>query len=110
MRKHGLRAEEIHLQFCERVRNRARKRKISIEALAGFIAAAKAAGLNVGVAGSLRGAHVPLLLPLRLDLIGFRGALCRNGAREAGLDPDACASIRALIPQVEAGAKPELAA
>jgi transcriptional regulator with XRE-family HTH domain len=34
VRKHGLRAEEIHLQFCERVRNRARKRKISIEALA----------------------------------------------------------------------------
>jgi dihydroneopterin aldolase len=83
---------------------------LSIEALAGFIIAAKAGGLNVGVAGSLRAAQVPLLLPLLPDLIGFRGALCRHGAREAGLNADSCASIRALIPPVRADAKPELAA
>jgi (5-formylfuran-3-yl)methyl phosphate synthase len=83
---------------------------LSIDALAGFVVAAKARGLNVGLAGSLSAAHVPLLLPLLPDLIGFRGALCRNGAREAGLNVEACAAIRALIPPVGAPAKPELAA
>jgi (5-formylfuran-3-yl)methyl phosphate synthase len=83
---------------------------LSIETLAGFVAAAKARGLNVGLAGSLRASHVPSLLPLHPDIIGFRGALCRNGAREAGLNAEACAAIRALIPPVGAPAKPELAA
>jgi dihydroneopterin aldolase len=41
---------------------------------------------------------VPLLLPLQPDLLGFRGALCRGGTREAALDAEACAAIRARIP------------
>ena len=60
----------------------------------------------VGVAGSLRPEHVAPLLALRPDVIGFRGALCHGGRRDAELDPIACSQIRALIsaegPQVEA--------
>ncbi len=66
--------------------------------LARFVADARAKGLLVGLAGSLKATHVPKLLALHPDLLGFRGALCQGGAREAGLDPEACASIRALIP------------
>jgi uncharacterized protein (UPF0264 family) len=71
----------------------------SRDALAGFIGAARAAGLTVGLAGALRAAHLSDLLRLEPDLIGFRGALCRRGSREAPLDPGACAEIRALMPR-----------
>jgi uncharacterized protein (UPF0264 family) len=85
--------------------------RLSPEALAGFIAAAKAEGLSVGLAGSLRAEQVQALLPLQPDLIGFRGALCRGGARDAALDPEACATIRELIPRCsESSIKPGLAA
>ncbi|MEX0744361.1 MAG: (5-formylfuran-3-yl)methyl phosphate synthase [Phycisphaeraceae bacterium] len=85
--------------------------RLSPDALAGFIAAAKAKGLSVGLAGSLRAVQVPFLLPLQPDLIGFRGALCRGGARDAALDPEACAAIRELIPRCsESSIKPGLAA
>jgi (5-formylfuran-3-yl)methyl phosphate synthase len=76
----------------------------SLDALAGFVAGAKAKGLIVGLAGSLRANHVPELLALAPDLLGFRGALCHGGARAQSLDPVACAAIRALIPQIPAQA------
>lgn len=79
---------------------------VSLDALARFMAAAKAEGLLVGFAGSLRASHVPELLALEPDLLGFRGALCRGGARSASLDPVACAAIRALIPQMPAHSAP----
>jgi uncharacterized protein (UPF0264 family) len=72
---------------------------LSYDALAAFVAAAKRQGLTVGLAGSLRRTHIEPLLRLKPDLIGFRGALCHGEARGASLDPVACASIRALIPQ-----------
>ena len=84
---------------------------LSVEALTDFVAAAKAEGLSVGLAGSLSAEQVPSLLPLQPDLIGFRGALCRGGARGAALDPEACAAIRNLIPRCsERSIKPGLAA
>jgi dihydroneopterin aldolase len=67
--------------------------------IASFAAEARARGLLVGLAGALKAPDVPKLLKLTPDLIGFRGALCRNGARGARLDAEACAAIRALIPQ-----------
>ncbi|HZP10116.1 (5-formylfuran-3-yl)methyl phosphate synthase [Methyloceanibacter sp.] len=73
------------------------------ERIADFVAEARARGLLVGLAGALQAPDVPRLLPLKPDLIGFRGALCRNGARGARLDAGACAAIRALIPQEERG-------
>jgi uncharacterized protein (UPF0264 family) len=66
--------------------------------IADFVAAARARHLLVGLAGSLRARDVPALLPLKPDLLGFRGALCERGARGAALDQSACASVRALIP------------
>jgi uncharacterized protein (UPF0264 family) len=73
---------------------------LPLEALAAFVHSAKAEGLIVGLAGSLEAKHVSALLALGPDLLGFRGALCRGGAREAPLDPVAAASIRALIPRM----------
>jgi uncharacterized protein (UPF0264 family) len=71
---------------------------MSYIALAGHIAAAKAEGLIVGVAGSLRAKHVPGLLALEPDLLGFRGALCLEGDRVRPLDMDRLSAIRGLIP------------
>ena len=71
---------------------------LPLAALARFVADARARGLLVGLAGSLHATHVPKLLALHPDLLGFRGALCQNGARGASLDAGACAAIRALIP------------
>jgi dihydroneopterin aldolase len=71
---------------------------LPLDRLAGFVAQARAERRLVGLAGSLKAAHVPELLRLKPDLLGFRGALCRNGARGAALDTSACAAIRALIP------------
>jgi (5-formylfuran-3-yl)methyl phosphate synthase len=86
---------------------------LALDAIADFVAEARAAGLLVGLAGSLRAVDVPHLLPLEPDLLGFRGALCRDGARGAALDTSASAAIRALIPlaprAVASAAVPELA-
>jgi len=74
---------------------------LSLDLLAGFVATAKTHGLMVGLAGSLRTKHVESLLALRPDLLGFRGALCRDGARGASLDRAACEVMRGLIPASE---------
>jgi uncharacterized protein (UPF0264 family) len=70
---------------------------ISYIGLAGHIAAAKAEGLILGLAGSLKAKHVPSLLALEPDLLGFRGAFCHGGDRANALDPARLASIRALV-------------
>jgi uncharacterized protein (UPF0264 family) len=66
--------------------------------IARFVNSGREAGLKVGLAGSLRANHVKALLALRPDILGFRGALCREGFRDCPLDSAACAEIRALIP------------
>lgn len=73
---------------------------LSTAELGTFVHSANAEGLIVGLAGSLKAKHVPPLLALDPDLLGFRGALCRAGAREDPFDPVAAVSIRALIPQM----------
>jgi dihydroneopterin aldolase len=72
---------------------------ISFMGLADCIASAKAEGLIVGLAGSLQARHVPSLVALQPDLLGFRGALCHGGDRTLPLDPGRLAAIRALIPE-----------
>lgn len=62
-----------------------------------FIELARANGLFCGLAGSLRKRHIPALVPLAPDLIGFRGALCRANARTGSLDLAAAAEIRDAI-------------
>jgi dihydroneopterin aldolase len=71
------------------------------ERLRGLIASARARGLGIGFAGSLRAGDVPTLLALGPDLLGFRGALCRDGRRGEPLDPVRLAGIRAAIPRGE---------
>lgn len=78
----------------------------SIPMLSAFIASAHAAGLKVGLAGSLETPDVPRLLPLGPDFLGFRGALCGGTGRAGRIDPQAVAHIRALIPDARrAGAE-----
>jgi len=57
--------------------------------LSEFVHLARQHGLLCGLAGSLRLADIPALLPLQPDYLGFRGALCRNHQRNAALDYDA---------------------
>jgi dihydroneopterin aldolase len=74
---------------------------IAPERLRDVIASARARGLAIGFAGSLRAGDVPALLALGPDLLGFRGALCRGGRRGEPLDPVRLARIRAAIPPSE---------
>jgi (5-formylfuran-3-yl)methyl phosphate synthase len=71
---------------------------MNIAALSEFMDACRAHGLMGGLAGSLEAPDVPRLLLLAPDVLGFRGALCREHDRTAQLDPAAVDIIRALIP------------
>jgi (5-formylfuran-3-yl)methyl phosphate synthase len=66
--------------------------------LTGFLARCQNKALLGGLAGSLEPPDVPRLLPLGPDVLGFRGALCAGGDREAGLDARALELVRGLIP------------
>jgi FolB domain-containing protein len=76
---------------------------IGITGLSDFIDTLRAHGLMAGLAGSLEPPDVPRLLLLAPDFLGFRGALCTGRNRTAGINADATAAIRALIP-ADAGA------
>ena len=62
-----------------------------------FVAAARAHGLIVGLAGSLRRQDVSQMVTYGADYLGFRGALCRGHSREDTIDPCAVREIRALL-------------
>jgi len=62
-----------------------------------FLARARRAGCFAGLAGSLKLAHIPRLKQLAPDVLGFRGALCRGGARSAPLDAGAVSAVRRAI-------------
>jgi uncharacterized protein (UPF0264 family) len=64
-------------------------RRLGRAELAGFVEAARETGLLCGLAGSLSEHDARLLLPLRPDYLGFRGALCVGGRRSDTVD--ACA-------------------
>ena len=51
--------------------------------LRAFVERARALGLFVGLAGSLREAHLPDVLACRPDFVGLRGALCEDANRTA---------------------------
>jgi (5-formylfuran-3-yl)methyl phosphate synthase len=73
---------------------------LEIGEVARFVFRVRAYGLIAGLAGSLKVRHVAPLLALEPSLLGFRSALCREGARTASVDLEACALIRSLIPSV----------
>lgn len=65
-----------------------------------FVAAARAAGVFAGLAGSLRLHQIPQLLDFEPDVLGFRGALCEASDRRGALSASALASVRRAIPQI----------
>lgn len=62
-----------------------------------FVERGRNAGLLTGLAGSLRRDDIPALLAMAPDYLGFRGALCSNGARAQHLDARLLAEIRGEI-------------
>ncbi len=71
--------------------------RLSDEVLAKFVNTVQGAGLLAGLAGSLRMTHVPRLLALGPDVLGFRGGLCRDGDRTGGIDAEAVRAVRTAI-------------
>jgi uncharacterized protein (UPF0264 family) len=69
----------------------------SPSALGAFVSRVQAAGCFAGLAGSLRSRDIPTLLAHHPDVLGFRGALCRNGSRAMALDATAIAAVREAI-------------
>jgi (5-formylfuran-3-yl)methyl phosphate synthase len=69
------------------------------ETLAAFLPQAQGLRLLCGLAGSLRLADIPALLPLGPDYLGFRGALCDSGQRARTLDRERLHAIREAIPK-----------
>jgi len=65
--------------------------------LAAFVALGHGLGMRVGLAGALRFRHIPGLLALRPDILGFRGALCHMEERRGALDPTALQRVRAAM-------------
>lgn len=62
-----------------------------------FVRAARAAGLMIGLAGSLREADIAPLSALAPDYLGFRGALCGAAGRGAGVEPERAFRIAAAL-------------
>jgi uncharacterized protein (UPF0264 family) len=74
---------------------------LGAERLKEFVDAARGSGLFCGLAGSLRSRDIPLMVRLAPDLLGFRGALCREHERTASLDIAAVAEVRKAIAREE---------
>lgn len=70
---------------------------MTLSTLQHFVQTAQHHKLLCGLAGSLRVDDIPALLPLQADYLGFRGALCEQQQRSAGLDPAALMRIKASL-------------
>jgi uncharacterized protein (UPF0264 family) len=70
--------------------------------LSEFVSEARALNLLVGLAGSLSSVDIEPMVGLRPDYLGFRGALCRGGARGGELDPAAIQRVRERMSEVRA--------
>lgn len=68
----------------------------SMEGVRDFVSACREWGLFSALAGSLKLEDVPLLLPLKPDYLGFRGALCEGG-RSGKLSSRKVLEISSLI-------------
>jgi FolB domain-containing protein len=71
---------------------------MDLPTLGTFVAAARARGLQAGLAGALEPPDIPRLLLLAPDVLGFRSALCVAHDRTTRIDPAAIDVVRALIP------------
>ncbi|MFO1089558.1 MAG: (5-formylfuran-3-yl)methyl phosphate synthase [Hyphomicrobiales bacterium] len=79
---------------------------LGAEQLSRFVARCRELGLTSGLAGGLEAPDVPRLLPLKPDVMGFRGALCGKSGRAGTLDPEAIAEIRGLIGRGDGALEP----
>ncbi|BBP05164.1 hypothetical protein TPL01_10450 [Sulfuriferula plumbiphila] len=61
--------------------------------LAEFVEQARYLHLLSGLAGSLKLADIPVLMPLKPDYLGFRGALCHGHTRTHTLNTSAIATL-----------------
>jgi uncharacterized protein (UPF0264 family) len=75
-------------------RNGALPDLVPAPAMRDFVATVRAKGMFAGLAGSLRLDHVPGLVALSPDVLGFRGGLCRDQARTAAVDAAAVHALR----------------
>lgn len=66
--------------------------------LARVVSEARALGLFVGLAGSLKPPDIPVLCALEPDILGFRSALCDDG-RAGPLSPLRIRDVRQRIPR-----------
>ena len=62
-----------------------------------FVELAKKHSLICGLAGSLRAEDIAILLPLKANYLGFRGALCADHNRIQTIDVKALQTIRQLL-------------
>jgi (5-formylfuran-3-yl)methyl phosphate synthase len=69
------------------------------DALHEFVNHARKSNLVCGLAGSLRLGDIAPLLTIAPDYLGFRGALCNQASRTAGLNPHEFRLIRERIPR-----------
>jgi uncharacterized protein (UPF0264 family) len=70
---------------------------MSMAKIVGFIAQVKKLELMCGLAGSLRLEDIPVLLPNKVDYLGFRGALCEGQNRSGQLNKQAVMQIKESI-------------
>ena len=73
--------------------------ELSAADLERFVASCRETGLLCALAGSLRAADVPLLHELAPDIVGFRGAACRDGRRDGTIDLEAVRRLKSLVAQ-----------
>ncbi len=65
--------------------------------LGNFVQTGRRLGLLTGLAGSLRLQDLDVLVPMAPDYLGFRGALCHGGDRNAEFDSARLGVITALL-------------
>lgn len=73
---------------------------LSVEEIGGVVAACRASGVRVALAGSLGPEEVRRLLPLRPDWFAVRGAACAGRDRNQGVRAE---KVRALVELLGAG-------
>lgn len=70
---------------------------LDLATIAHFVAAARRARLMVGLAGSLKVVDIGTLLPLKPDLVGFRGGVCEGEDRTKPLEPARVRAVAAAL-------------
>jgi (5-formylfuran-3-yl)methyl phosphate synthase len=61
---------------------------MSTQEIADFVSSAHAASLEVALAGSVKQEHIPILVEVRADVVGIRGAVCVGSDRTSRIVSD----------------------